>query len=67
MARPISDVASVVNEISTFVRGPAQRMEIGEVEGISSPVRKGRLLNGPKRLLNDCPLSSLDGCGEGPQ
>lgn len=32
MERPITDVASVVNEILTFVRGPAQRMEIGEVE-----------------------------------
>lgn len=32
MERPISDVASLVNEILTFVRREAQRMEIGEVE-----------------------------------
>ncbi len=32
MERPISDMASVVNEIFTFVRCEAQGMEIGEVE-----------------------------------
>ncbi len=32
MERPISDMASVVNEIFTFVRREAQGMEIGEVE-----------------------------------
>jgi hypothetical protein len=32
MERPISDVASPVNEILAFVRGPAQAMEIGDVE-----------------------------------
>jgi hypothetical protein len=32
MERPISDMASTVNEVLTFVRGEAQRMEIGEVE-----------------------------------
>jgi hypothetical protein len=32
MERPISDVASVVNDIFTFVRHEAQGMEIGEVE-----------------------------------
>ncbi|MGO9570656.1 MAG: ISKra4 family transposase [Desulfomonilaceae bacterium] len=32
MERPISDVASLVNEILAFVRGPAQAMEIRDVE-----------------------------------
>ena len=32
MERPISDIASKVNEIFVFVRGSAQSMEIGEVE-----------------------------------
>jgi len=32
MERPISDMASVVNEVFTFVRREAQTMEIGEVE-----------------------------------
>ncbi len=32
MERPIADVASMVNEILAFVRGPAQGMEIGGVE-----------------------------------
>jgi hypothetical protein len=32
MERPISDVASLVNEILTFVREPAQAMEIRDVE-----------------------------------
>lgn len=32
MERAITDVGSVVNEILAFVRGPAQGMEIGEVE-----------------------------------
>ena len=32
MERPISDMASLVNEILAFVRGPAQAMEIGDVE-----------------------------------
>ena len=32
MERPISDMASVVNGILSFVRGEAQSMEIGEVE-----------------------------------
>jgi hypothetical protein len=32
MERPISDIASMVNQIFTFVRREAQRMEIGEVE-----------------------------------
>jgi hypothetical protein len=32
MERPISDMASAVNEIFTFVRREAQSMEIGEVE-----------------------------------
>ena len=32
MEKPISDMASVVNEIFTFVRREAQGMEIGEVE-----------------------------------
>ncbi len=32
MERPITDVASLVNEILSFVRGPAQAMEIGDVE-----------------------------------
>jgi hypothetical protein len=32
MERPITDVALLVNEILAFVRGPAQGMEIGEVE-----------------------------------
>jgi hypothetical protein len=32
MERPISDVASVVNDIFTFVRHEVQGMEIGEVE-----------------------------------
>ena len=32
MERPISDIASTVNQIFTFVRREAQNMEIGEVE-----------------------------------
>jgi hypothetical protein len=32
MERPISDVASPVNEILAFVRGPAQAKEIRDVE-----------------------------------
>ena len=32
MERALSDMASMVNEILTFVRGEAQGMEIGEVE-----------------------------------
>jgi hypothetical protein len=32
MERPISDVAALVNEILAFVRGPAQAMEIRDVE-----------------------------------
>ena len=32
MERPISDIASMVNQIFTFVRSEAQVMEIGEVE-----------------------------------
>jgi hypothetical protein len=32
MERPISDIASMVNQIFTFVRREAQSMEIGEVE-----------------------------------
>ena len=32
MERALSDMASMVNEIFTFVRGEAQGMEIGEVE-----------------------------------
>jgi hypothetical protein len=31
MERAISEMASMVNEILTFVRGEAQGMEIGEV------------------------------------
>ena len=34
MERPLSDIASMVNAIFTFVRREAQRMEIGEVDGI---------------------------------
>ncbi len=32
MERPISEMATMVNQIPTFVRGEAQGMEIGEVE-----------------------------------
>ena len=32
MNKSIADMASMVNEILTFVRGSAQEMEIGEVE-----------------------------------
>jgi hypothetical protein len=32
MERPITDIASIINEIFTFVGGEAQEMEIGEVE-----------------------------------
>jgi hypothetical protein len=32
MERPITDVALLVNDILALVRGPAQGMEIGEVE-----------------------------------
>jgi hypothetical protein len=32
MKQGIADMASLVNQILTFVRGSAQEMEIGEVE-----------------------------------
>ena len=44
MDRPISDVASTVNEVLAFVRREAQGMEIGEVERplISLVMKVGR-------------------------